>query len=148
MQIRRATTADAPGIASLVRHYWEIERIVGFDQWRIAQQLGELLSKPDRGAGWVADTDGRIDAYLLAVFVFSLEHGGLMAEIDEFFVAPTQRSTGVGSLLLEAAQRDLLAAGTVRLQLQLNVDNNRGREFYLRNGFEPRAGYHLYEKPL
>jgi GNAT superfamily N-acetyltransferase len=135
VQIRPASTADVAGIALLVRHYWELECIVGFDQSRVTHVLRELLSKPDRGAGWVADSDGRIGGYLLAVFVFSLEHGGMMAEIDELFVAPTQRSTGVGSLLLEAAQRDLAASGTVRLQLQLNVENKRGRQFYLRNGF-------------
>jgi GNAT superfamily N-acetyltransferase len=148
MQMRRATIAEAPGIAALVERYWEIERIPGFDQSRVTLQLQELLSKPERGAGWIADTGSGIVGYLLAVFTFSLEHGGLMAEIDEFFVMPTHRSTGLGASLLEMAEHDLRAAGSVRLQLQLNVDNERAREFYRRRGFQSRAGYELHEKPL
>jgi GNAT superfamily N-acetyltransferase len=148
MQIRRAGMAEAAAIAMLVRCYWELEGISGFDQATVTHRLAALLSKPDRGRCWVADTGGGIVGYLLAVFTFSLEHGGLMAEIDEFFVIPAQRSAGGGSLLLKAAERDLSAAGALRLQLQLNVHNQRGREFYLRHGFEPRAEYALYEKPM
>ena len=149
MQIRRATTADATDMVELVEQYWAMERIGGFEHSRVAAQLRRLLSKPERGLAWIAVSgSGEVSGYLLAVFLFSLEHGGLMAEIDEFFVIPAQRSAGVGSLLLAAAQHDLQAAGTVRLQLQLNVDNARGREFYRRSGFERRARYELYEKPL
>jgi GNAT superfamily N-acetyltransferase len=148
MQIRRATTADATDIAKLAEQYWAMEGIGGFEHSRVAAQLRELLSKPEHGLAWIAVSDGRACGYLLAVFIFSLEHGGLMAEIDEFFVTPALRSAGVGSLLLAAAQHDLQAAGTVRLQLQLNIDNERGRQFYQRNGFERRADYELYEKPL
>jgi hypothetical protein len=31
----------------------------------------------------VAEQDGQLVGYLLAVYLFSLERGGLMAEIDE-----------------------------------------------------------------
>lgn len=34
--------------------------------------------------------------YLLAVYVFSLEHLGLTAEIDEFFVLPSFRGREIG----------------------------------------------------
>jgi GNAT superfamily N-acetyltransferase len=148
MQIRRAAAADAPGIAPHMRRYWEFEGIEGFDQARAIASLAGFLSNPQQGAGWIAEHAGRIEGYLLAVLMFSFEHGGMMAEIDEFYVDPSRRSAGTGSLLLEAAERDLRAAGVVRLQLQLGVDNQRGRGFYQRNGFAPRAEYELYEKPL
>lgn len=35
--------------------------------------------------------------------VFGLEHLGITAEIDEFFVLPTQRVLGIGAKLLNAA---------------------------------------------
>jgi GNAT superfamily N-acetyltransferase len=148
MQIRRATASDAPAIAPHMRRYWEFERIAGFDHSSAIASLAGFLSNPQQGAGWIADHAGRVDGYLLAVLVFSFEHGGMMAEIDELYVDPSQRSAGTGSLLLATAERDLRAAGVIRLQLQLNVENKRGREFYQRNGFEARAGYELHEKPL
>jgi GNAT superfamily N-acetyltransferase len=147
MEIRLAAVGDAAAIAALVERYWVFESIGGFDQPRIEARLSDLLSQPERGACWVAEGEGRLCGYLLAVFMFSLEHGGLMAEIDELFVSPEMRSAGVGTLLVAAAERDLAGRGLVRLQLQLAADNERARLFYERLGFLPRA-YELLDKPL
>jgi GNAT superfamily N-acetyltransferase len=146
--IRSATPADVTAIASLVERYWESERIAGYQRPRIEVLLEQLLSAPDRGAIWVADGDVGPCGYLLAVFMFSLEHGGLMAEIDEIFVLPQMRSSGIGALLLAAAERDMRARGLRRLQLQLGVENHRGRAFYFKRGFLARAGYELLDKSL
>ncbi len=120
----------------------------GFDRPRIESLLGNLLSAPALGACWVSETDGRLCGYLLAVFMWSLEHGGMMAEIDEVFVLPEMRSAGLGTLLVAAAERDLAERGMRRLQLQLGVGNDRARLFYERHGFRRRAGYELLDKAL
>jgi GNAT superfamily N-acetyltransferase len=146
--IRCATPADVAGIAPLVERYWEFEGIAGHHLPRIAALLGELLAAPDRGAVWVAETAAGLGGYLLAVFMFSLEHGGLMAEIDEFFVLPEMRSAGIGAQLLATAERDMAARGLCRLQLQLAVENHRGRAFYFSHGFLARCGYELLDKSL
>jgi GNAT superfamily N-acetyltransferase len=148
MLIRFASTGDAGAIAALVERYWEFESIEGFDRLRVATLLAQLISEPQRGACWVAEADGRLAGYLLAVFVFSLEHGGLMAEIDEVFVPDEFRSAGLGSLLVTRAERDLAERGMVRLQLQLGVRNEGARRFYQRHGFLRRAGYELFDKAL
>jgi GNAT superfamily N-acetyltransferase len=139
---------DIAGIAPLVERYWEFESIGGFDRPRIETLLRALLAEPQRGACWVAVSDGRLCGYLLAVFMFSLEHGGLMAEIDEVFVSREMRSQGLGSLLVARAERELAQRGLVRLQLQLGVENERARIFYERQEFHRRAGYELLDKPL
>ncbi|HEY2681985.1 MAG TPA: GNAT family N-acetyltransferase [Steroidobacteraceae bacterium] len=148
MLVRAASISDADGIALLVREYWKFEGIAGFDHERVRGLLVRLLAAPQSGACWVASEDSRYCGYLLAVYVFSLEHGGTMAEIDEFYVSAAERSTGLGAQLLDTAERDMAQLGLVRLQLQLGVENLRGREFYSRHGFEPRAGYTLLDKPL
>jgi len=144
---RLARHADLVALTSLVQRYWEFERIPGFEPSRITALLRQLLDHPERGRCWLSEETDQPVAYLLAVYVFSLEHGGMMAEIDEFFVLPEQRSRGIGTLLLGEAQRDMAAAGLVRLQLQLATDNSRGRLFYERQGFQSR-GYDLLDKPL
>lgn len=145
--VRPARSTDADALAGLVERYWEFERIQGFDHARIATLLAELLEHSERGAAWIAEDAGQPVGYLLAVHVWSLEHGGLMAEVDEFFVLPEWRSRGVGQMLLARAERDLTAAGLVRLQLQLAPDNRRGQAFYERHGFDVRP-YTLLDKPL
>src|SRR5450432_2145489 len=118
MPVRLAALADVAGIAALAGRYWEFEGIGGFDRLRIESILGNLISTPELGACWVAEADGRLCGYLVAVFMLSLEHGGLMAEIDEVFVSQEMRSAGLGSMLVTTAERDLLERGLRRLQLQ------------------------------
>jgi len=147
-QIRAAAPTDIPALLSLIRRYWEFEGIKGFEALRIEQLLMRLLGNPEAGAVWVAESQGTLVGYLVAVLVLSLEHGGWMAEIDEFFVLPVARGDGTGSGLLAAAETALARRGCVRLQLQLGMLNETARAFYRHRGFGARAGYELLDKEL
>ena len=146
--IREARPGDEAAIASLMSQYWAFEQIEGFLEPRAVALTGWLLRDSNMGRGWLATESGRPVGYLLAVFVFSLELGGLMAEIDEFFIVPEARSRGTGAALLATAEAGLRTAGCVHLQLQLGVANESARRFYRRQGYARRAGYELLDKPL
>ena len=106
MDIRPANPADVPALLALVRRYWDCEGIAGFEALRVELVLQQLLaSTGSRGAIWVAELEGSLLGYLIVVLVVSIEHKGLMGEIDEFFVLPEARSRGVGAALLAAAER-------------------------------------------
>jgi len=131
MDIRRARPGDIPQLLALIRRYWDFEGIEGFAALRIELVLKELLEGPvARGSIWVAESHGTLVGYLIVVLVMSVEHQGLMGEIDEFFVLPEARAHGTGTRLL------------------LAIGNRRARAFYERLGFGPRPGYELLDKPL
>jgi GNAT superfamily N-acetyltransferase len=146
--IRVANASDLSALTSLIERYWEFERIKGFDAARITTLLTDLFRSPDRGQIWIAQEGARSVGYLLAVYLFSLEHGGLMAEIDEFFVVPEKRSLKIGAAPLEAATAAMTQRGITHLQLQLGSSNSRGRHFYSNFGFEALSGYGLLHKSL
>lgn len=148
MNIRSAVRGDIPQLLALIRRYWEFEGIAGFEALRIEVLLQHLIQAPDSGAVWVAETGGDLIGYLVAVSMPSLEHKGLMAEIDEMFVVPEARARGVGRQLIASLEQSLVAHGCVRLQLQLGVANAGALAFYRRLGFAAREGYALYDKPL
>jgi ribosomal protein S18 acetylase RimI-like enzyme len=149
VEIRPARPRDIPQLLTLIRRYWDFEGIKGFSALRIELVLKELLTgQAARGAIWVADTQGVLTGYLIVVLVMSVEHQGLMGEIDELFVLPEARSQGTGARLVAAAQAALVQRGCVRLQLQLASGNVRARAFYERLGFARRAGYELLDRPL
>jgi len=149
VDIRPANPADVPALLALIRRYWDCEGIAGFEALRIELVLQQLLAAGgSRGAIWVAGLEGSLLGYLIVVLVMSVEHKGLMGEIDEFFVLPEARSRGVGAALLAAAERTLAQRGCVRLQLQLGRGNARARSFYERRGYRARAGYELLDKAL
>lgn len=146
--IRIADASDLPALASLIEHYWKFERIKGFDAAHITALLTDLLNAPDRGQIWIAQEGNRSVGYLLAVYLFSLEHGGLMAEIDEFFVLPEKRSLKIGAALLDAATAAMAHRGIEHIQLQLGKNNLHGKRFYEKHGFQALSGYGLLHKTL
>ena len=148
IDVRRAVASDIAALIPLVADYWRFETIAGFDANSVGAQLARLLSARDLGAGWLATADGVVAGYLLAVYVFSLEHGGLTAEIDEFFVRPGQRGQGAGAVLLRTAEEEFHRLGCTNVSLQLSRSNDAARAFYGRHGYRERSGYELLDKML
>jgi GNAT superfamily N-acetyltransferase len=148
LRIRPATIADCEGVASLVERYWQFEQIEGFERGRIVQLLQRFISQPQRSRCWVAAGPAAVYGYLLAVYVFSLEFGGTIAEIDELYVADSHRAKGLGTRLLQQAMIEMRQDGVTYVELQLGRGNQSGRAFYGRLGFAGRGGYELLGRVL
>lgn len=147
-EIRVATNADVSALLELVKAYWTFEGIPGYDPALLAPQLRRVLDEPRLGCGWIALEGGMAAGYLVVLYVFSLEHLGPTAEIDEFFVRPECRGRGIGSGLLRRAETEVIRAGCTRMSLQLGRSNEHGRRFYSRHGFARREGFELLVKQL
>ena len=149
MNIRRIIAADIPAVLPLVEQYWTFEDIAGYDPARIGKELERLCADPRLGAGWIAEEKGSHPlGYLLAVYVFSLEHLGLTAEIDEFFVLPSARDQGLGLALLQAAEAEFVRMKCTNVSLQIGRGNDAARGFYRRQGYSERSGFELLDKML
>jgi GNAT superfamily N-acetyltransferase len=146
--IRTASSNDMPALVNLVEQYWSFEGIAGFEARRVESLLRAAVLADGRARCWLAERAGEVGGYLLAVLVFSLEHGGMMAEIDEFFVTPAFRRQGIGAALLLKAENVLRESGVQRLQLQLGLANARARDFYAARGYGRRSGFDLWDKAL
>jgi len=137
-----------PALVHLVEQYWSFEDIRGFDAHRIESLLRAALFADGSARCWLAEHDGEVGGYLLAVPVFSLEHGGTMAEIDEFFVSPAFRRRGIGAALLLKVESVLRESGVKRLQLQLGTGNAHAQNFYAARGYGRRARFEFWDKAL
>ncbi len=147
-EIRPATSRDIPALLPLVEQYWIFEDLAGFDGARVGRELARAAADPRLASAWIALAKGRAVGYLLAVYVFSLEHLGLTAEIDEFFVLPSARGQGIGDALLRLAEAEFAARGCTNVALQLGRGNEAARVFYRAHGYGERAGYELLDKML
>lgn len=146
--IRPATTSDIPALLTLVEEYWRFEDIAGFDAALVGRELARVCEDSRLGSAWIAYARNDAVGYLIAVYVHSLEHLGLTAEIDEFFVLPSARSRGIGNALLQLAEAEFVRRGCTNVSLQLGRGNDRARVFYRAHGYEDRSGFELIEKML
>jgi ribosomal protein S18 acetylase RimI-like enzyme len=147
-EIRPVAEKDIPALLPLVEQYWIYEDIAHFNAARVAKELGRMCADEALASGWIAFTRGQAVGYLLAVYVFSLEHLGLTAEIDEFFVLPSARGRKIGGELLRLAEAEFVRRGCTHASLQLGRGNERARVFYRAHGYGERAGFELLDKRL
>src|SRR5687768_12005176 len=148
VQIQPATPDDIETLLPMIEQYWRFENIEGFDTGRVRALLSRVLEDGSLGRAWLARVYGEPAGYLLAVYVFSLEHQGLTAEIDEFYVIPQHRDLGIGASMLAAAEAQFRIEGCTNVSLQLGRSNEAARNFYRQHGFEERAGFELVSKML
>lgn len=74
--------------------------------------------------------------------MFSMETGRYRQDVtrgivDNLYVRPAARNQGVGTELLEAAERTLREAGAEAVSLDAMAENEGARRFYRRHGYSP-----------
>jgi GNAT superfamily N-acetyltransferase len=148
VHIKALEATDVERMLPLVEQYWRFEAIEGFDAGKIATLLSRVVADPSLGQAWLAIAGNQAVGYLLAVYVFSLEHRGLTAEIDELFVVPAYRGQGLGGRLLEVAEHGFRIRGCTNVFLQVGRDNEQARAFYRSRGFSDRIGFDMVDKDL
>ncbi|ELZ41388.1 GNAT family N-acetyltransferase [Halorubrum tebenquichense] len=108
-------------------------------EW-VAQSVvtGDLLVARDPEAAG----DSGDDSNLVGFVGFSLERGdyerdAVRGTVSNLFVVPERRGEGVGTALLDEAERTLRERGADRVALEALADNDRARSFYAARGYDP-----------
>ena len=105
-----------------------------------AEELHSLCDElvADNGAGFavIAEEDGAAIAVCTASFQMAIRAAGKYCILQEMFVEPDSRSTGVGQAVIEFALQHALAAGCQVVELGTPRDGARAIQFYERSGFE------------
>jgi len=83
---------------------------------------------------FVAELDGEPAGYV------ALEREGDAVRIEQLLVSPRHEGEGVGRQLVDYAEGYAIAAGAARLQVVVEEDNVRARDFYRRRGFAAAGG--------
>jgi GNAT superfamily N-acetyltransferase len=133
-----ATATDIPRLLAWTRDFYAHEGIP-FDPDRSSLTLQELLDHPDYGRVWTIVREGRPVCYAVVALGFSLEFGGRSAFLDELYVEPASRGTGIGAAALRLLQDACRPLGARSLALEVAFDNPRAEALYRREGFTPNG---------
>lgn len=68
--------------------------------------------------------------------------------LNDLFVAPAARQSGVGGQLMTAARGFASCEGAVRLTLTTQVTNHAAQELYNKLGWQRDEAFHHYQLPL
>lgn len=111
-----------------------------FSEPVVRASLLDLLANPGFGLAYLAWEGPRPVAYLVICFDYSLEYQGKGAWIDELFVEPGHRGQGIGSQLLDLAERASFEHHAHFLHLEV-THGNLAIELYRRRGFVDHQRY-------
>lgn len=105
-----------------------------FHEPTVRGNLEELLRNPVYGVAYIVREGNAPIGYLVICFDYSLEYHGKGAWIDELFVEPSYRGQGIGTQLLDLADRASREHHAKFLHLEVN-HGNPAIELYRRRGF-------------
>jgi len=142
-KIREATGADREAVVALLRAQLD-EHSIELAPAAIDFAVRGLERNRELGRVLVAvDPDGTIVGVAVLSFLWTLEHGGASAWLDELYVAPAGRGRGLGRALTEAAIAAADAAACIALDLEVEPGHEVAERLYERLGFRRHRRTHL-----
>ncbi|WP_225727118.1 MULTISPECIES: GNAT family N-acetyltransferase [unclassified Nocardia] len=135
--LRSATEADIPAVLG----FW---RTAAEDAHRPADSaaaLGALLRR-DPAALVLACDDSGIVGTVIAGW------DGWRCHIYRLAVAPHRRRTGIGRLLVQAAEQRFREMGGIRADAMVLDDNTLAHSAWKANGYAPQSEWSRWVKPL
>lgn len=136
LTIARATEADRAPVLELLAAQLADH---GLPTERLGAAVDGVLRDPARGALLLGRLDGAAVGVAYVSWIWSLEHGGRSAWLDELYVVPRHRGRGVGRALLLAALDLARAERCAAVDLEVDAGHARAARLYQREGFRPHA---------
>jgi aminoglycoside 6'-N-acetyltransferase I len=134
--VRQARRAELPALLDLATAFY-VEDGFTTPASRLRENLLVLLNSDDARIAVVCGADDEIVGFAITTLTFGLEYG-LLAELEDLFVVPACRRTGIGRTLIDDSVDWARSRGCRVLELVVapngaNVDHLFA--YYARQGF-------------
>ena len=150
VSVRHAGIADAEGLARLLEAFL-LEEGKPPDGPIEAATLARWLSPPEpRFRALIGIEPGRALGYLAYYGAFSLFKPGPVLLVENLYVVPEARRSGLGRRLMAAAAHEARRLGYQRLELHVRNDQSAASRFYEALGMVAagESVYRIEDRPL
>lgn len=138
--IRRCTAADAPAVGLLVHRLLQTAvppaRLTPVE---ILVDAAQRMLREEKMVAWLAEAEGRPVGVITAITAHAVFARGAFGEVNELYVDPEFRATGLAARLIETVRAYGPSQGWTRIQLTAPEAGSPGAErawaFYARLGF-------------
>ncbi|GAA4549405.1 GNAT family N-acetyltransferase [Pseudonocardia xishanensis] len=130
MTVRRVRPGDVPAVVGLVRELAEYEKALDQCGLREEQLHTALFRDGPALFGHVAEVDGVVVGCALWLLNFSTWEGVHGIYLEDLYVQPAHRGSGLGRALLAALAQECVARGYARLEWSVLDWNEPSIGFY------------------
>ena len=145
--VRRATTNDLELVAPLFDAYRQFYRKPS-DLALAKAFLAERLARDESIIFLATGEDGAAWGFVQLFPSFSSGAAARILILNDLFVAPDARRSGVGKSLLSAAANYGKEIGAVRLTLSTEVTNESAQALYEAEGWKRQTDFYVYNLAL
>ena len=101
----------------------------------LKRALGLFLRRSDLGFVWLAYADREPAAVCVVSYAISTSIGGLVAKLDDVYVAPHLHGRGVGTQMMTSLIKELKRRRVRRIDTSVHNGNDVAASYYRKNGF-------------
>jgi GNAT superfamily N-acetyltransferase len=142
--VRRVRESDVPAVVGLVRELADYERSL-HECGLTEAQLREALFGPEpKVFGHVAEVAGEVVGFAVWFLNYSTWRGVHGIYLEDLYVRPTQRGSGLGRALLRELAAECLRQGYARLEWSVLDWNEPAIGFYTSLGAKPMDEWTIY----
>ena len=134
MTIERVTKTDLTELLPLMRAYCDFYEVAPSDDALLSLSRA-LLADPEReGIQLLARIEGRAVGFATIFWSWATTSAERIGVMNDLFVAPEARGTGLAAALIEACRAECAARGARKLTWQTALDNAAAIKVYDRVG--------------
>jgi ribosomal protein S18 acetylase RimI-like enzyme len=101
----------------------------------LKRALELFLRRSDLGFVWLAYAGREPAAVCVVSYAISTSIGGLVAKLDDVYVAPHLHGRGIGTQMLKALKQELKRKRVRRIDTSVHNGNEAAANYYRKNGF-------------
>ena len=141
VEIRDARAQDLPALLRMMRSLAEQPPAIAFDEGEVRRAFEKFLADSELGQAWLLWLGKKLVGYVILTLGYSFEFRGRDAFIDELYIEPEFRRTGLGRRAMEFVEEKARVFGVNALHLEVDRGNDAALELYRRAGYADQGRY-------
>jgi ribosomal protein S18 acetylase RimI-like enzyme len=137
INIKKASKYEVDEILNLINGLYD-HNYIPFEENKVRSALEKLLDDETLGYVWTVYDKDAIVGYCIVSLVYSLEHNGQIAIIDEIYIKKSHRNLGYGKAILGTIEDFCRAQDVHTVALEVEKHNVNAQVFFQLKGFQKR----------
>jgi GNAT superfamily N-acetyltransferase len=134
LTIQRVTEADLAELLPLMRAYCDFYEVAPTDDALLSLSRALLADPEHEGIQLLARAESRAAGFATIFWSWATTSAERIGVMNDLFVAPEARGTGLAAALIEACRAECAARGAGKLTWQTALDNAAAMKVYDRVG--------------
>jgi GNAT superfamily N-acetyltransferase len=140
--VRKASLADVEQLVTMMAEFYS-DSPYRLNPRRAADAFKSLLADERLGRVWFIQSGSKDVAYVVVTFCYGMTYGGLGAVVDDFYILPAFRGTGLGKAAMAEVRSFCESQGIRGMQVETGHNNAPALAVYRRVGFVVTGHAHL-----